>query len=106
MLDEVIQYSGEFYAEMKPDVYGGPNFDQHIPDWEAWAEGDKDSPGSMGPELVMYAKVWPPGTKITVEVPCCPSCGMPASINSSTMAMNEFCICGFNWKEWAEDRYS
>lgn len=106
MLDEIIEYSGEFYAEMKPDVYGGPNYDEHIPKWDVWAEGDKDGPGPMDAELVLYAGIWPPGTKVTVEVPCCPKCGLPASINALELIMNEFCECGFNWKEWATNKYS
>ena len=81
------------WAEMKPDVYGGDG-DEHIPQWEACAEGDMESETSSDP-LIFDPKSFPAGTIITVEEPYCSECHSACSD----------CCCGFDWKAWADDKY-
>lgn len=81
-------------AERKVDCYGGESCEEHIPLWWMFAEGDKDSDQS-GEPLTLKPEHFPAGTRITVEVPACPDCECHP----------EHCQCGFDWKQWAEDRY-
>lgn len=93
-----LEYFTIMRGEQKPDVYGGEECNEHIPRWEAYAEGDMDS--DMTEELTLMAKNFMPGTRITVEEPCCPKCGMNATLCSET---ND---CDYDWKEWADNEYS
>ena len=79
-------------AEMKPDVYGGENCDEHVPGWTASFEGDRDSERGLSC-LNLAAKAFPPGTQVIVQMPMCPNCDM----------IQEICDCGYNWKEWANN---
>ncbi|MFA5324448.1 MAG: hypothetical protein WC373_17360, partial [Smithella sp.] len=78
-----------------PDIYGGKNCDEHIPQWRVYAEGDMDHDVMLEP-LVLRPDAFPPGTQIIISEPFCPDCGM---------RHNE-CCCGFDWKAWAEEKYS
>jgi hypothetical protein len=80
---------------MEPDVYGGENCDEHIPGWTAYFHGDMDGDGGS-PCLELAAKTFPPGTRVIVQMPVCPECD----------EIQEFCDCGFDWKEWASNEYS
>lgn len=89
-----LQYVDEYNAEVLLTSHGdGP------PDWYAVAAGDKDSRGPMGIPLTFAAEQWPVGTRLTVEVPCCPQCSMPAEppVDGNDV---DTCTCGFDWKEW------
>ena len=89
--------------EMKPYIYGGDNMDKHIPQWWGYAAGDKQD--DTGPERITFnPKNYPPGTKITVEVPVCPRCGEVYK-NCMVRGYGED-ECDFNWKQWAEEQYS
>ena len=102
-----VRYVDEFFAEMHPDVYGGESYEEHIPEWYAWGEGDKDGPGPVGDILQFDAKQWPAGTKLTIEIPCCPECEFPATYHIPLEQEDAKCIeCGFDWREWTADRYS
>lgn len=92
-----LKYREVMWAEMKPNVYGGKNSDQHIPMWEGFDEGDMES----GTEKVitLYAKHVPPGTKIVISEPECPKCHQVPD-------MCKFSDCDFDWKQWADNEYS
>ena len=89
-----LQYADEYNAEVRLTQYGeGP------PEWYAHAAGDKDAMGSMGNLLNFMVEHWPVGTRLTVEVPSCPQCAMPAEPPVDG-ADTDTCACGFDWKEW------
>ena len=93
-----LEYFNVMRAEQKPDVYGGKNCDEHLPRWEAFAEGDMDS--DFLEEISLDPKQFPAGTKVVVMEPVCPECNCNASV---CQAVGE---CKFDWREWAELRYS
>ena len=96
-----INYNTTAWGEVKVDVYAGENCDQHRPYIEACCEGDMDS--EQMDDFSFDAKRWPPGTKIRIEVPCCPKCEHDAEFADE----NGICQCGeFDWKNWAEEQYS
>lgn len=37
-----MEYRETMRAKQSPDVYAGPDFDQHLPQWVGSADGDKD----------------------------------------------------------------
>lgn len=90
-----MQYREIAWAEMKPDVYGGENCDEHIPGWSTYFDGDKEGEDFLK-TLGLKAKHFPPGTKVVISVPCCPKCEETC----------EMCDCGFDWHEWADIEYS
>jgi hypothetical protein len=93
------EYITVMWAEQKPNCYGGKEFNEHIPMWDAYFEGDKDSEHSED-NLILDPKLFPAGTKIIIQEPICPKCEMSASL------CIEIGECDFDWKEWAEDKYS
>ena len=89
------------WFEMKPDVYGGKNLDEHIPRWNGYADGDKQDDTSSDP-LIFRPEDFPPGTKIVVSEPLCPKCGeVFENCNAKTGR-----DCDFDWRRWAEEQYS
>jgi hypothetical protein len=90
-----LEYEEIMRAELKVDVYDGPNCDQHKKYWNAYAEGDKQD-DDFSEDINLSLKQFPPGTKIVVSVPLCPECYLSA----------ELCDCGFDWKNWVEEQYS
>ena len=83
------------WAELKVDVYDGPNCDQHRPYWNAFSDGDKQDDDVDG-DIVLSPTHFPPGTKIVISIPNCPDCDEIVDI----------CTCGFDWKNWVEEKYS
>ena len=84
-------------AELKLDCYQGNNCDETEPYWRTYAEGDKEGMDSNFKEsLELSPEAFPAGTKIIVSIPVCPECEMDC----------ELCDCGFDWKGWAENKYS
>lgn len=100
-----MKYRETMRAEHAPDVYGGPACDQHLPRWVGSAEGDRDGPGPIGEELVFDAKVFPPGTLVKVFEPVCPHCH-EVPVLMPELSSGWKCGCDFNWKDWADDRFS
>lgn len=82
-------------AEQSPDMYAGENCDEMRSRWVGSADGDKDGDGEIGPEIVLDAGTFPPGTRVRVEMPECPQCRTP----------RELCDCGFDWASW-DARYA
>lgn len=94
-----MKYEVGMRAELKVDCYGGESCEEHERHWWMYAEGDRDSDRSADP-LVLDIKYFPPGTKVTVEFPVCPDCGLHAGHDADT------CDCGFDWKNWVEEQYA
>lgn len=95
-----IEYNVVASGEVKVDVYGGDKCDEHTPYIEAQHDGDMES--ERLDEFSFNAKRWPAGTKILVQVPQCPECETDAELQDEQCK----CECGFDWKIWAEERYS
>lgn len=95
-----IKYQEIMWATMQPDCYDGENCDQIRPQWNAYADGDKE--GGFEDLITLNPSNFPPGTKVVISVPCCPyeRCGLPA------FDVNTPCNCGFDWKEWTLNKYS
>lgn len=90
-----MEYQDIMWAELKVDVYDGPNCDQHRKYWNAYADGDKQD-DNFSENIELNLEHYPPGTKVVVSVPECPKCHETV----------ETCCCGFDWKNWAEEQYS
>ncbi len=85
-------------AEMKPDVYDGDSCDQVRPRWWAQAEGDME--GSYVDVITFDSKQFPPGTRVTLSLPCCPECHQVAEL------CEQDDHCDFDWKQWTMNEYS
>jgi hypothetical protein len=97
-------------AELKVDCYDGPNSDRLRPYWQTFAEGNKDADTQEDP-LKLDRRHFPPGTIVTVEVPCCPQCGIPNDVEFPITVrkkpkLREKCECGFDWQAWIVNEYS
>lgn len=96
-------------AEMQPDMYDGPECDQMAPRW--WTYGADDKEGGFEHEpLTLDAKLFPPGTIISVKEPVCPTCKEarePIYKNGKYLpGFKSKCRCGFDWDAWTGDEYS
>jgi len=94
------------WAELRLDMYDGPNCDQKRPEWHGYAVGDKDGHSVSG-NIILNPKTFPPGTRVSIEEPICPKCREPrhfADINFS--AFIDKCDCGFDWQAWEEGEFS
>ena len=98
-------YRETMWAEMKPDLYDGENCDQLLPEWDAYADGDKE--GDRIDIIEFAAKTFPPGTKVTISEPLCPNCRETRSYDDiSLKSFADKCDCGFDWKTWVEKLYA
>lgn len=88
-------------ARMEPDVYDGPECDQHRPRWIVAIEKEDDE--DMGETLELEAKRYPPGTQVIIQEPLCPKCG---EIYENCMVRSGDNPCDFDWKQWADEQYS
>lgn len=97
------------WAEMTPDVYGGPNFDEVTPRWKCWSAGDKGD-AAQHATLELAARTFPPGTKITISEPLCPKCDEQREPIHPPPAEGPIfkgrCRCGFDWDAWVLDQFS
>ena len=90
--------------QMRPDCYGGKNFDEHIPQWWGYFEGDKQDDTTKKP-FALDPKDHPPGTKITIEEPVCPKCE-EIYTNCMVRGYDSPDECDFDWKGWVEEQFS
>lgn len=90
-----LKYVTVMNAEQSPDCYAGKDANEHIPLWKSYADGDMDSLHS-NEDLVLNPKQFPAGTRVIVQEPVCPKCGMVASC---CIAVKK---CNFDWKKWAD----
>lgn len=100
-----IKYRETMWAELEVDVYVGPNCDEHRPIWSGGAEGDNGGPERFYGPIMLEPGTFPPGTKVVVSVPVCPSCGTARDIPLDMNAGGK-CDCGFDWRRWDEGQYS
>lgn len=94
-----LKYRTIMWAEMSPDVYDGPNCDEHSPRWETYCEGDKGGSEFLFGDIILDPATFPPGTKIEISVPLCPKCETEEEMHDNN-------ICDFNWRQWTEEKYS
>ncbi len=105
----VIKRRETMRAEMKPDLYDGPGCDQVRPRWWCYAEGDKDGDWENTP-LALDARLFPPGTTISIEEPTCPKCEETREpiipVPTIGPVFGAKCRCGFDWDNWTGEQYS
>ncbi len=94
-----LNYKTIMWAEMKPDVYSGDNCDKIAdPRFECFCDGDMSSEHIE--TITLAASSFPPGTKVLVELPCCPLCEQEVEMCESDDN------CDFDWVEWCHNEYS
>lgn len=96
------------WAEHRPDLYGGDECDELVPGWHCYADGDKDSEDGVE-TLELAAATFPPGSKVVISEPVCPSCGdyRPRGIESAgEPAFKAQCDCGFDWDAWVSGEFA
>ena len=103
-----IDYVERQTFRQEPDIYAGETCDKHRPRWMTSypKEGDEEDGETL--KLEMPAGQWPPGTRVTIEIPCCPKCGDPSDIKGFDGTKRKKwpnCHCGFSWRKWVEERF-
>ncbi|HCG9741824.1 hypothetical protein CGJ08_01505 [Vibrio parahaemolyticus] len=97
-----ITYRTAICGEVKSYVYGGKNCDEHENYIETSSDGDMNSEqmDNFGFDSFRF----PAGTKFIIQVPVCPNteCNLDAEFQNK----DGKCECGFDWKDWAEKKYS
>ena len=109
LLGKNLQYVERQTFRQEPDCYDGKSCDQHRPRWMTSypKEGDEEDGETL--KLEMKATQYPPGTRVTIEVPCCPKCGDPADMNGGDgkdYRKWPNCDCGFSWRKWVEANFA
>lgn len=104
-----LQYFERQIFRQEPDCYSGPGYDQLRPRWMTSypKEGDEEDGETL--KLEIPAAMMPPGSRIKIEVPCCPECGEPADMNGEDGDPHPewpACHCGFSWAQWARDSFA
>ncbi len=81
-----------------------PDHDETRPRWmTSYPKEGREEDGEFL-KLDMDARRYPPGARVTIEVPCCPKCGDPADMNDKNKPVRKWprCDCGFSWNKWSE----
>jgi hypothetical protein len=117
-----IEYIERQTFRQEPDCYDGKECNGHRPRWMTSypKEGDEEDGETL--KLEMDARLWPPGTRVTIEVPACPKCGEPSDFAAKTRLRKDSegvyqsveirhrkwpnCRCGFSWRKWVEENFS
>ena len=91
-------------ATLEPDVYSGPNCDEHRPRWIASypKHGDEELSG----DVVLDATLYPPGTQVIIQSPVCPKCHEIYENCNLEPEIKHLRTCDFDWKLWVEEQYS
>lgn len=104
-MQKKIQFIERHMVWQEPDCYD----DGIRPRWmTSYPKHGKDEIGETL-EWKLCAANFPPGTRVTIEIPVCPKCGDPADMmTDDSKDYNEWpnCKCGFSWKEWTINNYS
>lgn len=102
-----IKYVDRQIWRQEPDCYSGKNLDQLRPRWMTSYPKHGDEEDGEVLEFKIDARMMPPGSRITIEVPVCPQCGDPADMNEPKKRVRRWpcCECGFSWAKWAEGQY-
>lgn len=93
-----LEFRQVIYWEQKPDVYAGEKCDEVRPRFWGYADGDMD--GGFDDKIELMPDRFPAGTKIIVQVPCCPDCDQDADMCKSDDS------CDFDWDGWVQNEYS
>lgn len=100
-------------ARQEPDIYDGPNCDQHAPRWIGSAGGDTDGEWPFGNDgTIRFAVRTPPVTVVMVSTAECPECGCiqhdmgDQSDGKGGWITSWECECEFDWHAWATDEFS
>lgn len=108
-MKDKLEYAERQTFVQAPDCYDGKTCDQLRPRWmTSYPKHGKEEDGETL-KLEMIAQQYPPGTRVTIEVPCCPVCGDPADMNVDDGTLHREwpkCDCGFSWKKWVRDNFS
>jgi len=94
-------------AEAKPDLYAGKTCDQLRPRWYTRCQGEEGE--YHDDDIVLDPKQFPPGTKVTIAEPLCPTCGETRGQKfpfQSPPVFDAKCECGFDWEVWVANQYS
>ena len=100
-------------SKVMADVYSGENCDEVTTYFNTYCSGDM-SDDNHKDDIIITLKDLPPGTKITVEYPCCPDCGvirddkmefLPGGI-WKIVGHEDTCDCGFDWNNWVQNEFS
>ena len=85
--------------EMSPDMYHGRDCNEVRPRWMVGVE--KEGPTEINGSIELNPSMFPPGTRVLIQVPECPECGIDAEF--ATLGK---CECGFDWNEWRDSHYA
>lgn len=105
---KVSQWCEDQKYIMEPDCYGGEECDKLKPRWAtSYPKEGKVYEGDLL-DFKFEASYFPPGSRITIEIPFCPNCGDRADQNGYGESHKEWpdCLCGFSWTKWAFDNFS
>ena len=94
-MKQVTEYREIMRATRKANCYAGVGCDEIEPNWNVYAEGDKQD-DTISEALQLAPNTFPAGTIVSISVPVCPECDMDV----------EVCCCGFDWKAWTLEQYS
>lgn len=76
-----LKYEDRQIFRQEPDCYSGPDCGGHRPRWMTSYPKEGDEEDGEVLKLEIDAKSMPPGSRVIIEVPCCPKCGDPADMN-------------------------
>jgi hypothetical protein len=99
-----MEYRETMEAMQKPDVFDGPNHDQHRPQWVGETEGGRDGSEAIEGNIELAPHTFPPGTKVSICEPVCPDCDEVPTLSGQSGEWK--CGCDFDWKQWAEEQFS
>src|ERR1051326_4893977 len=110
-MSQKLEFVSRQVFRQEPDCYDGETLDKHRPRWMTSypKEGDEEDGEIL--KLEIDARTMPPGSRVTIEVPCCPKCGEPADMfcdprPGTKRRLWPNCPCGFSWRKWVEQNFS
>jgi hypothetical protein len=108
-MTEKLEYIERERYWTQPDCYDGKNCNQLRPYW--WTSAPKEG-NYRETEILkweIHARLLPPTSRVTIEVPCCPKCGDPAdALTDPTKLYRAWpkCRCGFSWRKFSFDNFA
>lgn len=109
IVQKELQYQQADAYWTKTNCYDGKNCNGLRPEW--WTSAPKEGDYKHGEtlELKIDAANLPPGSKVIIEVPCCPKCGLQADAVTDPRKNYKAwpnCECGFSWRKFCHDNFS
>lgn len=108
-MSQKLQYVERQIFRQEPDCYDGPKSHGHRPRWMTSYPKEGDSEDGETLKMEIPAAMMPPGSRVTIEVPCCPKCGDPADTFTDCVKTYKKwpnCKCGFSWRKWTEENFA